>query len=457
MSAPVLWIVFPFVLGTVMLPFLNHQRIIKWIGSLSSLLLLLVAVFQPIGNVIRVGQFVIDFKPELQFLGRALVLSNEDRIVLVLLYGTLLLFISTIDRSYFPAKAIPLSILFTALLISAQAVEPFLYSAVLVEMAVLMMVPLVREKTSHLGKGILRFIIFLSLAVPFILFTGWVLGGSQASLSEGKQLTSAAVFLAIGFTFWLAVFPFHSWVPQFSAEVNPLYLSLIFNILPITILVLLKDFITNYIWLRDSLYLSPVLRNVGSIMIVTAGIWMTTEKEIKRLLAYCVLLESGFALLMLSLFADGGDQLLYQSFFPRVLSLLMIGFSLAVMSKTGMELSLTGIRGALKKFPFSSIGVLIGLFTLAGFPLFAGFPYKLETLHQVGSISTSTVLWIAVGLAGMLFGLLRIFISLTYPGNEKWEIHETIVQAIFISGGSLILIVLGWFPGIIAYLVSALR
>jgi formate hydrogenlyase subunit 3/multisubunit Na+/H+ antiporter MnhD subunit len=188
-------------------------------------------------------------------------------------------------------------------------------------------------------------------------------------------------------------------------------------------------------------------------MIVTAGVWMSVEKEIKRLMGYCVLVESGFSLLMLSLLANGGVQLLYQSLIPRILALLLVGYSLAIMVSFGMELSLQGIRGGIRKLPFSSIGILIGLFTLAGFPLFPGFPYKLETLNQVGQVSTGSMIWIAVGLAGMVLGMLKVFISLTYPGNEKLKIHETITQVIIICTGSLLLIILGWVPGIISHLI----
>ena len=207
MSAPVLWIVFPAAVGLTMMLFLKQQRLLKWAGSITSFLLLPISLFQPIGNVLRIGGIVIDVKPELRLLGRALILENDDRAALMLLFGILFIFISTMNRSYFPAKIIPLSILITAVLISALAVQPFLYSAVLVEVAVLLMIPLVREKTSHLDRGILRFIIYLSLAMPFILLSGWLLVGVEASPGDLALAAQSAAMLGLGFAFLLAIFP----------------------------------------------------------------------------------------------------------------------------------------------------------------------------------------------------------------------------------------------------------
>ena len=159
-------------------------------------------------------------------------------------------------------------------------------------------------------------------------------------------------------------------------------------------------------------------------MIVTTGIFTSVEKDLKRILAATVLLETGFALVMLSLQSEQGVLLLYQSFIPRILGLALLAYSLSVFMQEGIQLNLQGIRGVIKRLPFASLGVLFSLISIAGFPLFAGFPVRFELLRQLGQLSISSLMWTAVGLAGFLVATIRVFVFATFPDNEKWQINR---------------------------------
>ena len=56
-----------------------------------------------------------------------------------------------------------------------------LFAALFIEMAVLLSVPLVTSIYKPPGKGIIRFLIYQTLAMPFILLSGWLLAGVEAS------------------------------------------------------------------------------------------------------------------------------------------------------------------------------------------------------------------------------------------------------------------------------------
>lgn len=454
MSAPVIWIIFPLGLSVVMLFFIQYPRLIKAIGILASLSLALVAIIQPIGNVLQVGSLVLDITPEFTIFGRSLQLDNADRFALSLVYSCLFLFLVAMDTNNTPAKFVPLSISVSSVLIGALAVKPFLYAAVLMELAVLLVILMVREKRDQSVTGIMRFLIYLTLAMPSILFAGWLLGSSQAAATMEAKMLSALVFLLFGFMLWLAIFPFHSWLPHFSRAVDPFMFSFIFSVIPVITLLVIMKYIASLQWMRSSEFLSPALVTVGVIMIVTTGIFTSVEKDLKRFLAYTVLFETGFALTILSLQVSEGVQLLYEGFIPRILSLALFGFSLKVIDSHAIELSTDGVRGLLRRMPLATTGLLASLFSALGFPIFASFPIRLETLNLLAITSPANVLWITAGTIGVVIGAIRILVQAAYPVTEKWEINEKISQVLIIGLGVILLILIGLFPGIIEVMIS---
>jgi formate hydrogenlyase subunit 3/multisubunit Na+/H+ antiporter MnhD subunit len=454
MSAPILWIVFPLALSVMLLFFLQYPRLIKTIGILASLVLALIAIIQPIGNVLHIGSLVLDISPTFLIFGRSLVLEDADRFALSLVYTSLFLFLIAMDTKNTPAKFVPLAMAISSVLVSALAVRPFLYAAVLMEMAVLLIILMVREKQDQPVDGIIRFLIYLTLAMPSILFAGWLLGSSQAAVTIEAKMVSALVFLLFGFMIWLAVFPFHSWLPQFSRAVDPYMFSFIFSIIPVITLLVIMKYISSLLWLRSSSYLSPALATVGVIMIVTTGMFASVEKELKRFLAYTVLFETGFALTLLSLRSAAGVQLLYESFIPRIFSLALLGFSLKVLFSQGVNLTTDGMRGLIRRMPLATIGALVSLLSILGMPIFASFPFRLEAMNLLSLASRDNVLWIIAGVIGMLIGTIRIFVQAAQPTSEKWEINEKISQVLIIGFGIVLLIVMGLFPAMTSDLVA---
>jgi formate hydrogenlyase subunit 3/multisubunit Na+/H+ antiporter MnhD subunit len=217
---------------------------------------------------------------------------------------------------------------------------------------------------------------------------------------------------------------------------------------------IIVNYVSSLVWLRSASYLSPALSGVGIIMIVTTGFWASAEKDLKRLLAYSVLLETGFSLVMISFKSDQGVILLYQSFVPRVLALALLVYSLSTLLSQGVELTLEGIRGVIRKFPFATAGILLALFTIAGFPLFSSFSIRIELLRQLGLISVSSVVWTIVGLTGFIIAVIKVFIYVTFPRDDEWHVNEKISQVIIICFIILLLVLLGLLPQLLQKIIS---
>lgn len=429
---------------------------VKLVGLLMGTFLTILAFFQSIGEVIKLGPISINVNPSLGFFGRTLTLENPDRIALGMIFLVVVIYLAFFDVTRFPAKFIPLTLFIAGMLVAAIAVTPFLYSAVFFEIAVLLMVPMVLDESNTDSKGILSFVVYQSLAIPFILMSGWILGGSQASPSDQVRLYIAGFCLFVGFAFWLAVFPFHSWVPQLSKSVNPYYSGLIFSLLPIVALVIMTDYVSGLIWLRESQVISPVLRTLGIIMIVTSGVWAAVERDLRRIIAYSVLFETGFALVLLSLLASESTMIFYQSFLPRIIALFVMSYSLSVLSDAGIPLTIDGITGKIKQYPFAIICFMLGLFSVAGMPLFAGFSEKLSAFQYSSQLPGNILVWMMAGVGGFLFSALRFYSFATKPGEEDAKPKESTTQIAVLVIMTLLLLLLGAFPNLVPQLFSGL-
>lgn len=446
MSTPVIYIVFPFLLSLVLYFFQKRKRWLAAISISTSLLLMLFAFFQDFGAVWKIGPVSIEIKTTLAIFGRSFSLGNQDKYFLAFLYFFAAIWFGGANITRISSRFIPFGLAIISILTAALAVEPFLYSAILVEIAILVAIPLLLVPGAPPGKGVLRFIVFQSLAMPLVLFGGWLLGGIQASPSDSARLLQAVLFLGVGFALWLAIFPFQSWVPQLTMDIHPFISGFILGLLPIVTMLIMLDFISSLVWLRESQYLQPVLSLVGTIMVVSTGVWAAIEKDGRRLLGYAVLLESGLALLAVSLQSQLSVMTLFVSFIPRMGALALMALSLSIFVNNEIIPDLDHLSGMIRKYPFASTGLIISLLCIAGFPLLGSFSVRLALLEQLAAMNQVIAVWVLLGLIAFLFSVFRFLLQITKPESEGWQRGESIAQIVFLSIGVLVIIVFGVFP-----------
>lgn len=141
MSSPILWIALPFTVGTFILLFIN-EKYATWIGGTLCALLSLTAFFIPIDTALLLGTLSIKIAPAVQFFGRSFELNTADGALLTIIYGVATLWFFGAQVSGTATRFVSLGLMIISLLTASLAVEPFLYAALLLEVAAMLVIPL---------------------------------------------------------------------------------------------------------------------------------------------------------------------------------------------------------------------------------------------------------------------------------------------------------------------------
>ncbi len=434
MNAPFLWLVLPLGVALVLAawPWQRGPGRRRWrypLGLAFSLTEAALAAALPIDQVITLGQWRFKIAPTLTVLGRRLELTDPYRPMLWLSFSLLTLWILgawlTRQNDRFPSLALGGS----SLLMATLAVQPFLYAAFFIQAAVLGGAFFFARQSRSLSRGLQRFIILQSLALPLLLYASWMLTGVETAPADLALTRQALIFLGAGLLLLLPAFPFHIWAPHLADDLPPYTLAFWLAVFPSGILLFGLRFLENYAWLRENPDLSRLLGLVGLLTLFIAGLLAAWQRRTGRLLAYAALALNGVTLLALS---RGGLSGLY--ILPRHLALLLLGYGLERLSPRGKAQHFRQLQGLAYQRPLAAALGVLGLFALAGLPLFAPFPLYYSVWGQLAAASRLQALLFGLGLAGLTIGALRLLAVLLHSKEmQRWR-WEFSLQHILWSG-----------------------
>lgn len=456
MSAPFLWIILPAIVALILWP-IRNQKFVVLIASLFTLFLTLCAWFLPIDTAVAIRGISFKLTPSLTILGRNLTLASADRALLALIYGSVLFWFlpSMIARG--PRRVVPFGLAITSLLVASLAVEPFLYAALLIEVAVLLSIPMLTPPGQKPGKGLLRFLIFQTLAMPFILFSGWLLTGIEANPGDVGLVQQAAILLGMGFALLLAVFPFSSWIPMLTEEAHPYPVGFLLWMFPTATMIFGLGFLDHYTWLREAPLMNTVMLTVGAIMVVTGGLLAAFQRHLGRILGFGVVIETGFSLLALSLGGRTGTNLFLLLLVPRTLGLLVWTLALSVLKERFPTLSLADTKGIMRTWPLAATALVLANLSLSGMPMLAGFPAHQAIWDGLARTSLPLAFWVLLGNLGLFIAAIRtLSVFVRAPDGTHWQVRENRQQALVFAAGWVAIFLLGIFPQWVLPVWSAL-
>lgn len=446
MNAPILWIAIPFITGILTLFFLR-ERFSALLGGATAGILALVALLFPIDTALLLGSISIKISPSIQFFGRSFELNTADGPLLAIIYGLAALWFFGTEASGTGNRFISLGLMIVALLTASIAVEPFLYAALLLEMAAMLVIPLLVPPYQKPGRGVVRFLIYQTLAMPFILFSGWMLAGVEASPGDLSATTQAGVLLGLGFAFLLAVFPLYNWIPMLMEEASPYVTGFLLWALPTFTVIFALGFLDRYVWLRTSSQLSNAIQFTGLLMVVSGGIFASLQRHIGRILGYAAIAETGLLILILGLSSSEIVTITFLTLIPRSLALVVWALALSIIKRKAYSLRFNEVQGLARSYPVAVAALILAHLSMAGFPLLAGFPAHLAIWQELAGQSLVASFWVFLGMLGLWVAAIRtLAVFVIVDEDQKWSVNESWVQMTMLGLGVIGLFILGMFP-----------
>ncbi len=449
MSSPLIWIVLPILLSGLMLPLLNRPAFLKWFGTGAALIFAVSAWLLPIDAEARILFWDLSVSDQLMVFGRSFILSRSDLDIVGLLFLMCFFWFFIMDPGWVPIQLVPLGLTGAGLIISGFAVEPIFYGALFFAFLALIFVVLFSPPGEQPTPGVFRYLIYQTLGIIFVLFASWL--GSWVDFDAGDQTLyyRAALMLALGFSFLLAIFPFSSWVLMVAEKNHPFLAAFVFNVSFFGVFLFGLRFIVEPGWLQGYLTIPEPLQFAGILMVGVGGITAVFSNHLGRIMAAAVIIDIGRSLAAVSLVRDGFP--LYFSFLMiQMLSLGTWGLSLSLLRQVVPDLGFSSITGAGRQWPTVALGILIGHFSLAGLPFLGGFPYywSLGTLLDTQPFWISG--WLYLGSFGLIISGIRVFSQLAKKSGEEMVF---IVGKPFLHwvtlGISLLLVGIGLFPRVV--------
>ena len=344
---------------------------------------------------------------------------------------------------------IPFGLIFSAFLLAAVSVEPFLYSALIIEIAVILSIPLIMDVKNKNKKGIIRYLIYQTLAMPFILLSGWFLAGGEINPVNQEQLIQATLLLGLGFFFWLAIFPFHSWVPMVFEETDPINSGYILLLLQTFSFVLIIKYINGFAWLRNYAVFFQALRFLGIVMAVFGSLGFFFQKNIRKMIGYELLHSVGVILISIGLSYSRGVGLFSFLIGSRLVIFPLLFFSTSCLVQKDENLTVFNFGKIVQGNPIAGAAFIFSMLSLAGMPLTVGFP-PLQTIYQFLAIDHKYILVLLIFSVSLntiiVFRLIRDILK---NGNELKNLVIINRNNAYLFSLLTLLILNGFFPRII--------
>lgn len=480
MSSPIIWIVFPFSVGILLFFVRRWYRLTVLIGTIVAGVLAIAALLIPVNELIRLGPVTIKISDTLTILGRRLFLSDKELPLLAMIYIIVVFWFCAAFISRPGRMFVPLGLILIATWIAALAVQPFLYAALLLELAVLISIPILSPPGEALGRGVIRYLIFQSFGMPFILMTGSFLSGVESSPDNVEAVIIANTLLGFGLLFLMAIFPFHSWVPMLSEESHPYAIGFILFFLPLFVALFGLNFLNQYGWLRQADIVYDFLSATGVIMTLVGGVWAALQIHLGRLMGFAAM--SSIGLMLLAISTPGSLDLFFAMQIPRALGIALWSLSLSILQQhiispkdalTEIDqltpsrvvpiprieaLLFRNVQGIAYKLPICIVAITVSILSISGYPILGGFPIFQALLRNTALETPNLAVMSLIGSVSLgVAGLRSLYVMMMDDGAQgKIKINEPWITSTFLIVSMIVLIILGFFPQWILPLLSNL-
>jgi NADH-quinone oxidoreductase subunit N len=260
----------------------------------------------------------------------------------------------------------------------------------------------------------------------------------------------------IGFSFKIAAFPFHMWVPdvyQGSATTVAGLFSTGGKAAAFAAII----FTLGSIFKAPNLF-EPYLAVIAVLSMLFGSIVALAQDDIKRMLAYSSISHAGYMLIGLAAGnSEGISGIIFYLIAYTFMNLGAFGIVALIEGKDESNLKISDYTGLSKKYPVLSGLLALFMLSLAGLPPFAGFFGKYYIF--IAAVKAELT-WLAIvgvfSTAISVYFYLRIIVLMYFreSENDLSAVHSnTGMTAVFIS--FMFVIVLGLAPGRLIDLIAS--
>ena len=423
---------------------------------------LIAAIFPAIAALLAIAY---PLNNPLPFLGRDLYLTTSDRYALIYLYfcasATFLGVWRTTTRwTYYPVALAALASIAAALgarpviveVIGGRPFDPFNYAVLFFAIgAVLTIFPL-QGGQPGVAIGTLRYLTFMIIAVPVFLAAAWVLDQYSQSPDAVNLAQTATALLIFGLTLWLAVLPFHSWLPGVASESPPLSSAFVLGIVNAAAFFLMLDLVSGIRLLADNQVVFTALRLLGLVTALVGGALAFAQRDFGRIMGYAVLADIGVSLVAFGTHTVAGISAALFVIILRTFGLGLMSMGLALARSEAPDDTFVSLTSLAWRRPWAAVGLIVGAFSLAGVPPLAGFAGRWGALQQAAGSDLGASLAIVLSSIGVVAGMLRGLQYVLRPIDDPnaRPARESTLTIVLIVSALALCVILGLFPDLLS-------
>jgi NADH:ubiquinone oxidoreductase subunit 2 (subunit N) len=398
------------------------------------------------------------------FFGRELILEPADRMAMAFLFfasaGVFFLAWRFAPRSLL----LPMGLGLLSLLSGALLIQPLIYAALLIGIAATLSVFALQAEGKAPTRGGMRYLTFTTLALPGLLVTHWLLERYALTPDDTGLLSASAALLALSFALLLGVVPFHTWVTGVGSDSVPLGGAFVLTVGNGAVWFLLLDFLEAYPWLSDHPRFESLIFASGLAMVVVGGLLAPAQRRLGLLMGYAALVDSGAALIALSMNSRLGLALLILSLLMRPFGLILMSAGLSgLRARNGGADDFDALRGLGWQARWSTVALVFGGLSAAGLPVSAGFIYRWALCRALAPSSPGVALLLLLAGVGVMVGVWRALSALAARPRSSED--QSVVSSVSPEGRLTAVVVVvavvacvgvGLFPQVLAPLAVRL-
>lgn len=246
-------------------------------------------------------------------------------------------------------------------------------------------------------------------------FLDWTALYNNAGALKSSICRLAFIFILVGFGTKAGLAPMHTWLPdahsQAPSPISALLSGVLLNSAMYGIIRTVAIVNRN---LGSSEYTGRLLIAVGLLSIAAAAIFILTQKDYKRLLAYSSIEHMGIIAVAIGIFTPISifGALLHMINHSLTKSMLFLSAG-SILQKYDTK-QISRINGVLKVLPVTGMVFLLGLFAIAGTPPFSVFSSELSVIAAMFKsdrflLGTAVAILLAVVFAGIAATMFKMF------------------------------------------------